>query len=527
MAYTGFVGGRPLLWLAASGIIAIASSGVEARDGAVDPGRLAAIGRVDARYQSYNVEMVEVTGGRFWAPYKTARDADSGGPSGGVNSTPAIFRQREPIDLGNPRLRALAKALAPAYVRVSGAWANSTYFHDSDAPPPAKPPAGYQGVLTRAQWAGVVAFSRATGAELVVSFPASAGTRSADLTWNPDQARRLMRLTRRLGGRIAAAEFVNEPNVGALVGLPASYTAVTFAADVVALRKLAAVEAPGMKIVGPGSTGEAGFILFPKRPVGLDTDTLMRAAPRPQFDIFSYHSYGTVSQRCSAMDPGAGIKPEGALDEAWFARADTVFDHYKAIRDRHAPGKPIWVTEIAQAACGGDAWATTFRDTFRYVDHLGRLAKRGLSVHFHNTFAASDYALVDEDGMTPRPSYWAALLWHRTMGDVVLDAGASTPGVHLYAQCMKGTRGGVTLAAINLNDHSTATLAAARGGTRYTLTAASLSANDVQLNGRTLRMAGDALPAVQGAPFRAGSAYLPAASITWLTMPAARNPACR
>ena len=28
------------------------------------------IGSVSDRYQSYNVEMIEVTGGRFWKPYR-------------------------------------------------------------------------------------------------------------------------------------------------------------------------------------------------------------------------------------------------------------------------------------------------------------------------------------------------------------------------------------------------------------------------------------------------------------------------
>jgi hypothetical protein len=41
---------------------------------------------------------------------------------------PALYRQRPPIDLTNPRLRKLAAALGPAYVRVSGTWANTTYF---------------------------------------------------------------------------------------------------------------------------------------------------------------------------------------------------------------------------------------------------------------------------------------------------------------------------------------------------------------------------------------------------------------
>ena len=34
------------------------------------PATMKRVGKVDERYQSYNVEMLEVTGGRFWKPYK-------------------------------------------------------------------------------------------------------------------------------------------------------------------------------------------------------------------------------------------------------------------------------------------------------------------------------------------------------------------------------------------------------------------------------------------------------------------------
>ena len=36
------------------------------------PSTMAKLGTVDPRFVSYNVEMVEVTGGRFWKPYKSA-----------------------------------------------------------------------------------------------------------------------------------------------------------------------------------------------------------------------------------------------------------------------------------------------------------------------------------------------------------------------------------------------------------------------------------------------------------------------
>jgi hypothetical protein len=114
------------------------------------------IGAVDERFQSYNIEMVEVTGGAFWKPYRSKRSAGDS----------ELFEYRPPIDLTNPRLRKLAAALAPAYLRVSGTWANATYFDDAASAPRA-PPTGFNGVLSRRQWRGVVDFSKAVGAPIV------------------------------------------------------------------------------------------------------------------------------------------------------------------------------------------------------------------------------------------------------------------------------------------------------------------------------------------------------------------------
>ncbi len=123
---------------------------------------LSKLGTVDERYQSYNVEMVEVTGGRFWAPY--------GGPAG------EVYRERPPINLADEKLRNLAKHLAPAMMRVSGTWANNTYLA-AEGENLTAPPEGYKQTLTRDQWKGVVAFSKAVDAPIVTSFAVSAGTR--------------------------------------------------------------------------------------------------------------------------------------------------------------------------------------------------------------------------------------------------------------------------------------------------------------------------------------------------------------
>ena len=133
----------------------------------IAPAGMPRISTLDERFQAYNVEMVEVTGGRFWKPYaqvKAVLDARaSAGDSGSkqpAGMSPDLYQYRPPIDLTNPRLRKLAASLGPVYVRVSGTWANTTYFQDSDKPAPPKPPKGFNGVLTRQQWKGVVDFAR-------------------------------------------------------------------------------------------------------------------------------------------------------------------------------------------------------------------------------------------------------------------------------------------------------------------------------------------------------------------------------
>jgi len=495
----------------------------------LEPARMKKLGQVDARYQSYNVEMVEVTGGRFWAPYgaaTTAPEPTTAG-SGAPGLDPRLFRQRTPIDLASPRLRTLAAALGPAYVRVSGTWANSTYFHDSDGPAPAPPPAGFGGVLTRAQWKGVVDFARAADAKVVTSFAVSGGVRDAQGLWTPVEMKKLLAYTASIGGSIAAAELFNEPNVAAMGGAPKGYDAAAYGRDSRAFLPAVRAAAPKILVLGPGSVGEGG--LMSSFPGAIRSEDLLGAAG-PGVDVFSYHFYGGVSRRCAAMGAAGQTTPEAALGEDWLGRTERDARFYAALRDRFASGKPLWVTETGETACGGNPWASTFTDTFRYVEQLGRLAKMGVQVVMHNTLAASDYALVDEETLEPRPSYWAAVLWRRLMGTTVLDAGAPPePGVHLFAHCLAGRAGGVALLAVNTDRTAAREIGLPARAERYTLTSPNgLDSRVIELNGKPLALAaGGTLPALAGALEKAGTVALPATSVTFLAIPTAGNPACR
>ena len=492
------------------------------------------LGTVDERFQSYNVEMLEVTGGRFWKPYReinAAQKAQTAAQESGATPTgmdPNLYQYRPPIDLSQPRLRKLAAALGPAYVRVSGTWANTTYFHDSDRPAPKTPPKGFNGILTRPQWKDVVDFTHAVNAQIVTSFATSLGTRDARGVWTPEQARHFLAYTESVGGSIAAAEFMNEPTIAAMGGAPKGYDAAAYGRDIAVFRPFLKQAAPQVVFLGPGSVGEGGVLQMPPNSGLLSSEDLLKATG-PVFDAFSYHLYAAVSKRCANMGAAMQTTEAAALSEEWLSRPDKIDTFYAGLRDRFDPGKPLWITETADAACGGNPWASTFLDSFRYLDQLGRLARRGIQVHIHNTLASSDYGLLDETTFLPRPNYWAALLWRKLMGATVLDPGASpAPNLHLYAHCLRGTPGGVALLVINTDRTTPHELELPTAGERYTLTAQNLEDAHVQLNGSELKLGtDDALPTLAGQPASSGSLTFTPASVTFLAIPQANNAGCR
>src|SRR5262245_34009017 len=224
--------------------IVLACSHVLAAEVSLVPANMPRISTIDERFQSYNIEMVEVTGGPFWKPYA----AQTTGPD------PDLYSQRKPKDLRNARLRRFATALSPAYVRISGTSANTTYFAASDRAP-GTPPAGFKTVLTRRQWQGVIDFSRAVNAPIVTSFAVGAGARDAEGVWTAEQARGLLAATRSMGGHIVAAELMNEPDLPASGGAPDGYGAAAYGRDFAAFRAFMKQEAPGVTILGPGTVG--------------------------------------------------------------------------------------------------------------------------------------------------------------------------------------------------------------------------------------------------------------------------------
>ena len=112
------------------------------------------------------------------------------------------------------------------------------------------------------------------------------------------------------------------------------------------------------------------------------------------------------------------------------------------------------------------------------------------------------------------------------MGPTVLDAGVHH-GMHLYAHCRRDVRGAVTLLAINTDRTTAVTLRLPAASERYRLSTDDLQSAEVKLNGTALELGpNDELPRLTAVTSPPGSVEIGPATITFLTVGDAKNPAC-
>jgi hypothetical protein len=326
---------------------------------------------------------------------------------------------------------------------------------------------------------------------------------------------------------IAATEFMNEPNVAAMGGAPKGYDAAEYGKDLTVFKSFLVEHSAKTILLGPGSVAEGGALSMPVPGIIPSADLL--SASGATFDAFSFHVYPAVSNRCSKMGASMGTTAADALSAEWLGRPQAIEAYYAGLRDKFDPKKPLWITETADTACGGNPWASTFLDTFRYLNQLGMMAHGGVQVVMHNTLDSSDYGLLHEGDFAPRPNFWAAVLWRRLMGTAVLQAEESpSPNLHLYAHCLRGVKGGVAILAINADQKQAQMLAVPHSSIKYVLSAEPLQGNGIRLNGALLELgANDALPALNGTPSPAGTITMSPATIVFIGVPDADNDACK
>lgn len=214
-----------------------------------------------------------------------------------------------------------------------------------------------------------------------------------------------------------------------------------------------------------------------------------------------------------------------------------------------SPGKKVWLGETSSAYGGGAVGLSdTFAAGFMWLDKLGLGAKLGLDVIIRQVLIGSGtYHLVD-DNLDPLPDYWLSLLYKKLVGPEVLKAEVLTDystkkQIRVYLHCTnrKSThykQEAVTLFALNLNKGQVAiTLPAHIANSTieaFVLQAPepgeqSLYSRSVKLNGDVLKMVDDrTVPALQGSELPPGEPIkLPGFSFAFYVITDARAPVCK
>ncbi len=417
---------------------------------------------VDERLVSYNIEMTEITGGTFWKSYTPEQIA-------GTEKFPMISNLKDitvmanlmqyypPVNLYNKRLRELAGELGPAWVRVSGTWATKTYY-DFEGNTDGHAPEGYQSILTKEQWIGVLDFVKAVDGKLLVSVSNCAGDHPGGGPLNLTQAKKIFDFSHDYGRDIDAVEFMNEPNMLEMSGAPTGYTPSDYARDQDILYRWIKEHYPDCLLVGPCSTGDPSLVSDNTKGIGAGIGSLTKTCTTEELlngteiklDVFSYHYYNGASERIASIMPDAHWSAKLAHTDDYLSVAPDTARSYAALRDRYVPGGQLWVTESGDAGGGGDTWASTYLDVFRTLNELGSYAQITDGVIFHNTLASSDYGFLQHGTFEPRPNYYAVLLWNRLMGTMVYECGnPDMENAHIYCHSRRDGKQGFAYLVIN------------------------------------------------------------------------------
>ncbi|XP_061656653.1 heparanase isoform X2 [Syngnathoides biaculeatus] len=468
--------------------------------------------------------------------------------------------------LSSPKVRSLAKALAPAFVRFGGTRQDFMEFQPQAGGPGALPSSGQGGSggrgsqppLLTGRWeeqlmagwreqqrrlaredAGgrnrrvkftestldeLHAFANASGLDLV--FGLNALLRTADNSWNASNARALLGYCEERRYRVSW-ELGNEPNsFEKKAGLRVS--GEQLGRDFTRLREMMS-ESPWhrrARLYGP----DVG------QPKGRTPDLLdgFLRSGADAIDACTWHHY-YVNGRDASLDDFLDPRVLDSLA----LKTKRVTEEVKRV----SPGKPVWLGETSSAYGGGAAGLSdTFAAGFMWLDKLGVAAKGGVSVVMRQVLVGSGaYHLLDER-LDPLPDFWLTLIHKRVVGRGVLSASAFSARtrsgrVRLYLHCAAAPRrGAVTLVAINLDerpaDVGVPRRLASGDVDAFVLRSdrrgrAGLLSRRVTLNGVVVEMSGSTLPQLVGRRTPAsGGLALPAYSLGFFVFTDARRRAC-
>lgn len=466
--------------------------------------------------------------------------------------------------LGSPKIRTLARALTPAFLRFGGTRQDFMVFtpqqhhrlnsHFTPEPtcdktelPPwledkLKKEWSQQQVLLKTEDLQrkykrvkfteytvdqLHSFTNCSGLDLI--FGLNALLRTADNTWNSSNAKSLMQYCESKQYRMSW-ELGNEPNsYEKKAGIRVD--GYQLGEDFVHLRKMMTES----KFYH--NAGLYGPDVGQPRDHRIDILEGFLQSGTEAVDACTWHHYYVNGRDTSLED---FLDPE-VLDTLTL-KTNEVLQKVEQV----SPGKKVWLGETSSAFGGGAAGLSDrFVAGFMWLDKLGLGAKLGLDVVMRQVFIGSGFYHLVDDNLDPLPDYWLSVLYKRLVGQEVLTVEgffnvAWSKRVRLYMHCTnkKSYRNGaVTLMAMNLNKKA-ASISLPAHISFSTVEAFVLESDQsgeeglysrsVKLNGEVLKMVDDkTLPDLKGTPLTPGKhLQLPAYSLAFYVLTDARALVC-
>lgn len=398
------------------------------------------VNSVSDHFLSFALDTSQVVGGLWWDPKAEHSETSSGSVKAPV------------FDFSRAELDRLVGALSPAYLRIGGSEADKV-FYDMESSGDLEIPPGFESLLTREQWDAANDFVIRNKLRMMFTLNAGPGTRTYRGDWLPDNAIDLLKYTQTAGYAIDVWELGNEMNVFFSVhGVGEHVPTGQYSKDARLARLMIDKYAPNSRFAGQGSCvwpilGEPLNFFFGYLPEYLQlTGELL--------DLVTWHYYPQQSRRgwfaVRRAYPYRMLDPKNLDDVVYWGEKVTEF------RDLFAADKPIWLGETGNAQFGGEPGVSdAYIGGLWWLDQLGLLARMGHEVVVRQTLTGSNYGLLDETDLSPRPDYWNSLLWKRLMGQQVYDIranGTNVENVRLYAHAQAGkNKDSVTVLLINLD----------------------------------------------------------------------------
>eukprot|EP00762_Andalucia_godoyi_P006321 ANDGO_05826.mRNA.1 Heparanase-like protein 3 len=324
------------------------------------------------------------------------------------------------------------RALMPAFLRIGGTKADSTYWQvSSDSVPP-----GFEHVISQSRIRDLCAFAAAVGTRLVIGLsngPASQSS-SSPQAWDPSvNAAALLAFLRDIQCPVHAFELGNEYNLFVFNwGIKSVKTPSSIAQDIFTLRGVVdQVYGNGSDILLAGIDDSYQFPLVGElAPLTKDVVSSIRDSGKPSpLSILTWHWYPLESNHC----PAWWIDPHYCtLDRALSASAFNEPERFFADLQAYAASirAELWCGETALSSCGGTQNVSdAFAGSFFWLNELGQFSRAKHAVILRQTLDGfgNRYSLLDASS-SPLPDFWASWLWKQLVSSDVYDLEVS--GIH-------------------------------------------------------------------------------------------------